>query len=370
MKPVPTLFDFQFTAPLDSFPLDIEYKGSQRVLGVFGVSGSGKTTLLECLAGLRKGNSGRIQISGETWLESEKGTRVQAKDREVGYVPQDHLLFPHLDVRGNLEVGRTRAVQKGLDFDAVFRNVIATLELETLLDRRVDQLSGGERQRVALGRALCSGPKLLLLDEPLSSLDASLRRKILPLLLRTREAFDLPMVVVSHNPIELQVLCDEVLFLERGKVVKVGSPNEFFASGSMFDVAKVQGFENVFSGTIVEKGDQVDRVCPTGDNPNLSIQIPATDLNLGERVVASIGSDNILIALEESRGLSARNCLPARIDRMEKTESRWLVHAALTDSPTRFVVEVTADAVEALSLPTVEQVFLLFKTSSVSPLSS
>jgi len=368
MNEVETIFNISLKARFGDLKLDLEYKGSKHVLGVFGVSGAGKTTFLECLAGLRKVMSGQIAVAGEIWLDTETNCFVRTEKRYVGYVPQDHLLFPHKNVRGNLEAGKARAVESGPDFQSVLKKVVAVLELEPLLDRSIDQLSGGERQRVSLGRALCSGPKLLLLDEPLASLDLPLRRKILPFLIRTKEAFELPMVVVSHNPTELQVLCDEVLILENGRNVMVGSPNELFTSDSLFEVAKQHGFENVFSGAIIEKSDQVDRLSLSGKDGEISIQIPATDALVGDRVLASIGSDNVLIGLEQPRGLSARNCLSATISRIENAGTRWLVHSVVADAVSDFVVEVTSDAIEALQLESGARIYLVFKTSSVSTL--
>ncbi len=368
MKAVKTIFSISLKARFGNLNLDLGYKGSKRVLGVFGVSGAGKTTFLECLAGLRKVMSGQITVAGEIWLDTETSCFVPTEKRHMGYVPQDHLLFPHKNVRGNLEAGKARAVQGGQDFQSVLKKVVAVLELEPLLDRSIDQLSGGERQRVSLGRALCSGPKLLLLDEPLASLDLPLRRKILPFLIRIKEAFELPMVVVSHNPTELQVLCDEVLILENGRNVMTGSPNELFTSDSLFNMAKEHGFENVFSGTIIEKSDQVDRLSLSGKDGDMSIQIPATDAFVGDRVLASIGSDNVLIGLEQPRGLSARNCLSATISRVENAGTRWLVHAVVVDAVPEFVVEVTCDAIEALQLESGARIYLVFKASSVSTL--
>ncbi len=369
MSPNNAIFDISVKSRSGEFELEIEYKGSKRVLGVFGVSGAGKTTFLECVAGLRPVESGRIVIGGEIWLDSGRRRFLRTRDRSIGYVPQDHLLFPHQSVRGNLEAGKARAVKNGLDFGGVWEKVVSVLELEPLLGRAIDQLSGGEKQRVSLGRALCSGPKLLLLDEPLASLDLPLRRKILPFLIRIKDSFELPMVIVSHNPMELQVLCDEVLIMEKGREVKVGSPGELFTSESIFEVAKEHGFENVFSGTIIGKSEQVDQLGLSDAGREISIQIPATDIPLGGGVIGSLRSDNILIGLEKPRGLSARNCIPATISSIEKAGTRWLLHAKVSDAIPRFVVEVTGDAIEALSLRKGEAVYLVFKTSSVSTLS-
>ncbi|MEE3178395.1 MAG: ATP-binding cassette domain-containing protein, partial [Verrucomicrobiota bacterium] len=186
--------------------MEAEFTGSRRVTGLFGASGSGKTTWLETMAGLRRSARGFIQFGETVWLDSDARIDVPPEQRGIGYVPQDHLLFPHMTVRRNLQSGQQRAAVSGHDFKRMLEDVVDVLELDSLLERGVRELSGGERQRVALGRALCSGPRLLLLDEPLASLDLQLRLRILPFLQRVRDHFDVPMLVVSHNPIELQAL--------------------------------------------------------------------------------------------------------------------------------------------------------------------
>ncbi len=359
------LFDFSIRLPLDRFELDIEYKGSERVLGIFGVSGSGKTTILECLAGLRKDCIGRLDFSGETWMNSKERKFISVEKRRIGYVPQDHLLFPHCDARGNLEMGKRRALACGIDFRRIFESVVEVLELESLLDRRVDRLSGGERQRVSLGRALCSGPQLLLLDEPLSSLDAALRRRILPFLIRVRDTFELPMVVVSHNPMDLQALCGEVLVLQDGRILAKGSPEEVFARSEVFDTAKEQGFENVFSGILVEKRERTSEIELRGVERSARIRIPTANGELGETVVASLASDDLLIATERPKGLSARNCIEARIERIEQAGLRRLAIVRIDKGIPSFVVEITQDAIEDLALQPQLEVYLIFKTSAV-----
>lgn len=360
-----SLYDLRVRLPLDRFELNIEYEGSARVLGVFGVSGSGKTTLLECLAGLRSGGSGNVSFSNEKWMGSEERLFLPADKRRIGYVPQDHCLFPHRDVRGNLEIGKRRALENGVDFRASFEQVVEVLELESLLDRGVDRLSGGERQRIALGRALCSGPQLLLLDEPLASLDAALRRRILPFLIRVRDAFDLPMVIVSHNPMELQALCDEVLVLQEGRVLASGSPDEVFIRSDVFDSAKEQGFENILTGRLIEKRERTADLELLGGYGSACVRVPHARGAIGETVVASLASDDILIATEKPQGLSARNCLAARIERIEETDWRRLAIVRIGDAIPSLVVEITQDAIEELALKPELEVYLVFKTSTV-----
>lgn len=150
-------------------------------------------------------------------------------------MPQDGLLFPHRNVRGNLLAGAARARRNGWNLEETLANVCSLLEIGHLLDREVATLSGGEHQRVALGRAICSGPRLLLLDEPLASLDQPLRRRVLPFLIRVRDELDLPMLLVTHNVAEVQALCDEVVVLRQGRVVAHGAVDEVLRGGAWGD---------------------------------------------------------------------------------------------------------------------------------------
>lgn len=361
MTPQRELWQIDLKIPLDRFELSVEYTGSERVLGVFGVSGSGKTTLLESIAGLRKNVSGNLSFSGRNWLHAEQGVCVPTEDRRVGYVPQDHLLFPHLNVRENLEFGKERAQKEGAEFDTTFQQVVETLELKELLERSTRRLSGGERQRVALGRALCSGAQLLLLDEPLASLDAGLKRRILPYLIRARDTFDLPMIIVSHDPVELQALCGEILAMDAGQVIAHGQPQDVFMRSDLFDTAKEQGFENVFRGKAVAKGERtMDFVL---DGCNETISAPTSEVLIGQACIASLASDDILISTERISGLSARNCIAGRIERIEATGLRFI--AVATVAGTNFVVELTQDAIDELALKDGMDVYLVFKTNAV-----
>lgn len=365
MNNSPPVFDIELRIPLQEFELELQYSGSPKSLGVFGVSGSGKTTFLECLAGLRKFDSGRIAFEGESWLESTKGIRIKPMYRNIGYVPQDHLLFPKSDVRSNLEAGKKRLLENGLNFGEVFENVTTTLELGALLNRKVELLSGGERQRVALARALCSGPRLLLLDEPLASLDAKLRRRILSYLLKAQDAFRMPMVVVSHSPLELQTLCDEVLVVSEGKLIAQGPPNEVFAAAGVFELAKEGGFENVFTGKVREHLGRTDIVCISDQNESVCIRVPATGSEIGRKVVCSIASDDPILSLQEPTGLSARNCLRGKVDSIFDSGSRILSRVTVSEGGPEMIVELTQDAVADLNLAEGSDVYVIFKTNSV-----
>ena len=190
-----------------------------RAAALFGPSGAGKTTILDAIAGLRTPRRGTIAIDGRVLFSSDRGINLPPHHRRVGYVPQDVALFPHMDVRRNLLYGRHPGVSPELD------RVVGMLEIDRLVDRRVTDLSGGERQRVAVGRALMSGPSVLLLDEPLAAVDVPLRRRILPYIQRVRDELKIPILYVSHDREEVDALADVVVRLEGGRIVGVDGVN-------------------------------------------------------------------------------------------------------------------------------------------------
>lgn len=202
---------------LAEFSLQIDVELDHQATAIFGPSGAGKTSLLDLIAGLRPAASALIELDGRVLTDTARRLFIPSRHREMGYVPQDAALFPHLSVRQNLLYGHKRAAESASIFN--FERVAEVLELRSLAERGVTELSGGEKQRVALGRALLTSPKLLLLDEPLGSLDEALKRKILPYLARAREEFRVPMLYVSHDRQEAMTLCDEMIELARGKIV-------------------------------------------------------------------------------------------------------------------------------------------------------
>ena len=205
---------------LGEFAIEASFANEGRVTGLFGASGAGKTSLINMIAGLLRPDRGVIAIDGETLDDTSTRTHVAAHRRRIGYVFQDARLFPHLDVRGNLDYGRrmNRLAEDGV----LWRRVTELLDIGDLLDRRPGKLSGGERQRVALGRALLSQPRLLLLDEPLGSLDEERKEEILPYLVRLRDEAGIPMVYVSHDPSEMRQLASQIVMLQRGRVTAFG----------------------------------------------------------------------------------------------------------------------------------------------------
>ena len=210
------MLEFDLAYRRGDFSLDARADAGGGVTGIFGPSGSGKSTLLALIGGLLRPQRGLLRLDGEVLVDTDAGIHVPAWQRHVGLVFQDGQLFPHLSVRRNLRYGLERLAPAQRRYG--FEQVVDLLEIGALLERRPALLSGGERQRVALGRALLYSPRVLLLDEPLSSLDERLKRQILPFLRRIKEETRVPMLYVSHARAEIDYLADRVLTMEDGRL--------------------------------------------------------------------------------------------------------------------------------------------------------
>ena len=208
------------------FALDAAFTAEEPVTALVGPSGSGKTSVLYAVAGLLRPDAGRVALGDDTWLDTARGVCLPPERRHVGVVFQDHLLFPHLSVRRNLMYGHVRR-DRGTIEPA---RVIEVLELGELLDRAPRNLSGGEKQRVALGRALLSSPRLLLMDEPLTALDEPLRDRVLAYLEQAIAEWHVPTIYVSHSAGEVRRLAGQAIVLKAGRVVASGPPEEVLRS--------------------------------------------------------------------------------------------------------------------------------------------
>ena len=192
---------------------------SQRVTAIFGPSGAGKSTLLSVIAGIIKPDQGRVVINGNAVFDSEKKINIPIHQRKIGLVFQDGRLFPHLNVEHNLTYPLKFTPEDAQQFK--LKEIINLLEIDTLLNRRTHQLSGGEKQRVALGRALLSSPRLLMLDEPMASLDEALKSQILPYLKKVADEINIPMIYISHAKEEIMQITDNVIYINAGKIVRI-----------------------------------------------------------------------------------------------------------------------------------------------------
>lgn len=225
------MIELQLHHAFADLDLDLSFRSEARTLALFGHSGAGKTSVLNAIAGLLAPQSGRIAIDGHVLLDTTRGIRIPVSERRIGYVFQDGRLFPHLSVRQNLVYGApTRDAAHGTEF----ATIVDLLELGSLLERRPRNLSGGERQRVAIGRALLSNPRALLLDEPLTGLHAEARAQVLDHLRRLKRELRVFTVLVTHHADEVGALADEVVRLSAGRIVRHVLIDEFIARRKAF----------------------------------------------------------------------------------------------------------------------------------------
>ena len=276
------------------------------VIGLFGQTGSGKTTLLRCIAGLERGARAQIVFNGAIWQDEQRF--VPAHRRAIGYVFQESSLFPHLDVRGNLEYGFRRVApeQRRLGFD----EAVALLDLAPLLRQRATQLSGGERQRVAIGRALLTSPQLLLMDEPLSSLDQRSKSEILPHLERLRDQSAIPIIYVSHMLGEIMRLADHLLLLEAGRVRAAGPLQQLLARSDL-PFGHLEDGGAVFDAVIEEHDATYHLTYVRISAGRLAVSLRSAVI--GQRVRVRIDARDVSLALTPPEHSSIINVLPARV---------------------------------------------------------
>ena len=298
-----------FRGDLGRFRLDVAFTvPAIGVTALFGPSGCGKTTVLRCMAGLQRLADGFCAIDGDVWQDRTRFRRPH--ERAIGYVFQEASLFPHLSVRSNLLYGAPRGASSAGEGMVTFDEVLDLLGLEKMLDRLPHNLSGGERQRVAIGRALLSQPKLLLMDEPLSALDRLTKDEILPFLERLHERLALPVVYVTHDMTELERLADHLILLQAGKVVAAGPLNEL-QSNPALPLATARDAAIGFDAT-AESYDATYGIV-TMRIAGGKLLIPASGIAVGERRRIRIAASDVSLTLEPPKASSILNILPARI---------------------------------------------------------
>jgi molybdate transport system ATP-binding protein len=306
---------------------------------IFGPSGAGKSTLLETVLGLHRDAEAVVELAGTVLEDSQRGLRLPVQARRLGWVPQEPALMPHLTVEGNLRLGRRRAGPQGVE-------------------RPVSRLSGGERQRVALARALASGPRALLLDEPLASLDVGLRARVLPYLLRVRDELDLPMLYITHDPDEALLLAEVVAVLDRGRLVAAGEPRQVLWSRAVLPLSEALGLENVLDARVVELRDGGAEVQTSA---GLRLVVPGTPPP-GERLRLGMRAEDLLLCGEPPGRISARNVLPATVSGLEERNGDVLVHL---DARERLVAKITPAARAALGLAVGAPVHVVVKAQAI-----
>jgi molybdate transport system ATP-binding protein len=330
------------------------------VTALFGRSGCGKTTTIHMIAGLLRPDHGHIRIGETVLFDAAQGIDVPAEQRGIGYVFQDARLFPHLLVRDNLRYGARRA--RGRVPNLKFDDVVELLGLASLLARRPAGLSGGERQRVAIGRALLAQPRLLLLDEPLASIDVARRGELLPYLEDLRDRLSLPMVFVSHQFEEVLRLAGEVVVLEDGAVVGHGDVIAMSQSAALRAIVGAESLGAVVEG-LTEQVDQASGLAQIRVGAG-QLLVESGELRRGQRVRVQLLARDLILATAPPAGLSVRNSLAGTITRLERDGERaWLV---FTDTGgVTLMVRVTDDACAALALAVGQRAWVLVKAVSL-----
>jgi molybdate transport system ATP-binding protein len=339
--------------PLARFALEVSVRFEAPAVAVLGPSGAGKTSLLEAIAGLRRAAAGRILLEEDVVLDTEAGVDVPPEHRRIGWVPQDALLFPHLSVAGNIRFGLSRGEGSG----RVFREAVEILEIENLLPRHPATLSGGERQRVALARALATEPRLLLLDEPLAAVDVELKGRILPYLLRIRDERRIPILYVTHNAGEAEVLAGEAILLREGRLEAHGPTREVVGARALTLADPAAIFDNVVDGRL-EAGPAAG--VATLRLPGGSLLVPATPG--GSRGVFALPPEDILLSLDPLSRVSARNVIAGRVVSCDAAGQDAFVRVEALGVAWR--ARVTSVALRDLALAPGVSVWLAMKTQA------
>ncbi|MDX5350351.1 MAG: molybdenum ABC transporter ATP-binding protein [Paracoccaceae bacterium] len=341
------------------FALDASFQAPPGVTALFGRSGSGKSTVVNAVAGLLRPDRGRIAVDDTVLLDTEAGVMLPSHRRRMGYVFQDARLFPHLTVRQNLLYGRWFAPKgPGADLD----RIVELLGLGALLDRRPGALSGGERQRVAIGRAILSKPRLLLMDEPLAALDEPRKAEILPYLERLRDELRLPILYVSHSVAEVARLATTLVLLDGGRVIAAGPAAEVMADPA---VVPVMGLREA-GGTLVarlaaQEDDGLTRLAPGGG----PIFLPRIEAPAGATLRLRILAQDVMLAMRRPEGISALNILAATVEDIRMGEGPGAL-VRLRVGGDLLLARLTRRSVQALELTEGRAVFAILKAVAVA----
>jgi molybdate transport system ATP-binding protein len=350
---------------LDSFNLDVSFElPTPGVVALFGPSGCGKSTTVNIIAGLVQADSGRVMLDDGVLLDTQRHIDIAAEQRRIGYVFQDARLFPHLKVAANLQYGEKRAAgRRYVSFD----DVVELLDLESLLHRRTHQLSGGERQRVAIGRALLSQPQLLLLDEPLASLDRERSEEVLPYLETLRDQLAIPMVYVSHQFDEVLRLATHIVLLQSGTVAAQGSIGEISLDRRLRSLIGADAVGAIIDGVV--QGDDAESGMTRVRVGSGELKVPAAGLAPGTAMRIQLLARDIIVSTQLPEHLSVRNNLKGIITSVADDEA----HSDLVSidiGGTEIMARVTKAATRELKLAPGLPAWALVKSVSLRPISA
>ena len=355
----PAVLSVDIRKRFPAFELQIRHDFPAGFTVVFGPSGAGKSTLLDCLAGLLTPDGGKIQLGASTLFDSPRRLSFPPQKRQIGYVFQSLALFPHMSVETNIRYG-IDSLGANESMERV-EQALRDFHIANLRYRKPLELSGGEKQRVALARSLVTQPRLLLLDEPLTGLDAGLRRSILQDLREWNQAQRIPILYVTHNRDEVDAIGERLITIENGRLRNTGAPRHVLDAPQTIALAQAAGFENLLDARVLghRAADGVTRVVLADGGTEL--EIPLASAQPGEQLTVAIRAGDMLLASAEPRGLSARNVIPGTVTSVENlgalVELRVLAGAC-------FVVHVTPGARRSLELQAGSAVWLVVKTHS------
>lgn len=349
------------THAFPGFALDVAFDAGPGVTALFGRSGAGKTTVVNAVAGLLRPDRARIATGGDVLTDTGRGIFLPPHKRRIGYVFQDARLFPHLSVRGNLDYGRRFAPRDARPGDARVTEIVDLLGIAALLDRRPGALSGGERQRVALGRAILSGPRLLLMDEPLAALDEARKAEILPYLERLRD-LGLPILYVSHAVAEIARLANRVVMLDAGRVTAAGPAPDVLADPAS---AGALGRETgaLLSATVAaQEDDGLVRL----DSPAGPIWVARPDLRPGQQVRLRILAQDVMLATEAPQRISALNVLSGVVDQIAPAPDGSVLVRLRMGTHAALLSRITERSRKALDLAPGRRVHAVLKSVSIA----
>lgn len=351
-------FDLQFPTFQLEVNLDVPMSG---ITAIFGPSGSGKTTLLRCLAGLERAPHGFMQFGEQVWQDERIGLCLPLSTRPIGYVFQDPRLFPHYDVRANLLYGYKRVPPHVRRITP--EQVVEILGIEHLLDRRIHKLSGGEQQRVAIGRALLTSPQLLLLDEPLASLDIQRKQELLPFIRRLHRELAIPVIYVSHAISEILSLADRVALLKEGRVVGVGTLNEMLASVTCRSSLGSHRIGAVLDTQII--GHEPQYGLTQLDFSGQRLFVPLQSSAIGQSVRVHILSSDVSLVIGKSDApTSVLNVLEATVQQIREINQSTV--EVLLDIGAPLVAGITRKSLVTLGLKVGDRVFAHIKTVALN----
>jgi len=353
------MINVEVTRRVGAFELDVAFQAEAPIVGLFGRSGSGKTTLVNALAGVTRPQRGRIVVNGETLFDSTRNIDLPPERRRLGYVFQDDLLFPHLRVEANLLYGYRRAPAGARVIDEA--HVIELLGLRSLLQRLPDALSGGEKQRVAIGRALLAQPRLLLMDEPLASLDVQRRDEVLRYIELLRDDLHIPIVYVSHSVAEVTRLADTVVLLSDGRSIASGSVEEVM--GRMDLRPQTGRYE---AGTVLDAvvaAHDIDYGLTTLRFAGGVLTVPSVQGLVGERIRVRVRARDVSVALVRPTDVSILNVLEGSLVGFG-TDDGPIVDVQLQVGEVSLVARITRRSREQLRLHEGQTVFALVKAVS------